>query len=68
MENELKVYRARHDITQAELADMVGVTRQTINAIEVGRYDPSLPLAFELAAYFDCAIEDLFTYESDSRQ
>lgn len=61
MDNELKVYRAKHDLTQEELARAVGVTRQTINAIETGRYDPSLKLAFELAAYFDCSIEDIFS-------
>lgn len=66
MNNELKVYRAKHDLTQEELARAVGVTRQTINAIERGRYDPSLPLAFELAQYFDCRIEDLFTAEDSS--
>ncbi|APX96213.1 helix-turn-helix transcriptional regulator [Natronorubrum daqingense] len=63
MKNELKVYRATQDITQEELAKEVGVTRQTINAIETERYDPSLELAFELAAYFDCTVEDLFTPE-----
>lgn len=60
MENSLKVWRAREDLTQAELAEEVGVSRQTINAIEGGRYDPSLTLAFDLAAYFDCQIEDIF--------
>lgn len=63
MENDLKVWRAKADITQEELADEVGVSRQTINSIERGRYDPSLELAFELAHYFDCAIEDIFEYE-----
>lgn len=63
MKNDLKVWRAKVDITQGELADEVGVSRQTINAIERGRYDPSLELAFELAHYFDCAIEDIFEYE-----
>lgn len=63
MENELKVYRAKRDITQEELAKEVGVTRQTINAIETERYDPSLELAFNLAEYFDCSIEDLFSPE-----
>lgn len=63
MKNELKVYRAKHDITQEELAKEVGVTRQTINAIETERYDPSLELAFNLAEYFDCSVEDLFTPE-----
>ncbi len=65
MDNELKVWRAKADVTQEELADEVGVARQTINAIERGRYDPSLELAFELAEYFDCRIEDVFTYEPD---
>lgn len=63
MENNLKVWRAKADVTQAELADEVDVSRQTINAIERGRYDPSLELAFELARYFDCRIEDIFTYD-----
>lgn len=65
MENDLTVWRAKADVTQAELADAVEVSRQTINAIERGRYDPSLELAFALAAYFDCAIEDIFTYQGD---
>ena len=60
IENDLKVWRAKRDITQAELAEEVGVSRQTINAIETGRYNPSLELAFELASYFDCSIEDVF--------
>jgi putative transcriptional regulator len=58
--NRLPVWRARADVTQAELAEAVGVSRQTINAIERGRYDPSLELAFALAEFFDCAVEDLF--------
>ncbi|WP_339103395.1 helix-turn-helix transcriptional regulator [Haloterrigena salinisoli] len=65
MENNLKVWRAKADVTQAELADEVDVSRQTINAIERGRYDPSLELAFELARYFDCRIEDIFTYDPE---
>lgn len=63
MDNSLKVWRAKEDLTQAELAKEVGVSRQTINAIETGKYDPSLELAFKLANRFDCAIEDLFSYE-----
>lgn len=62
MNNSLSELRAKRDLSQAELADAVDVTRQTINAIERERYDPSLKLAFELAAYFDCAIEDLFQW------
>jgi putative transcriptional regulator len=61
VENDLKVRRAKADVTQGELAEAVDVSRQTINAIERGRYDPSLELAFALAEYFDCAIEDIFT-------
>lgn len=60
MENSLKVWRARRDLTQEELANEIDVARQTINAIEVGRYDPSLSLEFDLADYFDCQIEDVF--------
>jgi len=65
MKNEIKVYRAKHDITQEELASQIGVTRQTINAIEQGRHDPSLALAFALADHFDCTIEDIFEPETD---
>lgn len=60
MNNELKVWRAKADVTQEELADAVDVSRQTVNAIERDRYDPSLELAFALAEFFDCAIADLF--------
>jgi len=62
----LKVYRAREDITQGELADRVGVSRQTINSIETGRYDPSLELAFKLAHEFGCDIEDLFDFDAEA--
>ncbi|WP_136718617.1 helix-turn-helix transcriptional regulator [Halorientalis salina] len=65
MENDLKVWRAKADVTQAELAEEVEVSRQTINAIERGRYDPSLELAFELADYFECRIEDIFHYDPE---
>jgi putative transcriptional regulator len=63
MKNNIKVYRAIHNLTQENLADKVGVTRQTINAIEKGKYDPSLDLAFKLARLFDANIEDIFLYE-----
>jgi len=63
VENSLKVYRAKEDLTQGELAERVGVSRQTINSIETDRYDPSLELAFGLAREFDCSIEDIFVYE-----
>jgi len=60
MENDLKVRRARHELTQSDLAEAVDVSRQTVSAIEAGRYNPSLELAFDLAQYFDCSIEDIF--------
>ena len=60
MKNRLKVLRADRDWTQADLADRLHVTRQTINAIEKGRYDPSLPLAFKIAVLFGLSIEDIF--------
>lgn len=63
MKNRLKVFRAEHDLTQQDLASKLGVTRQTIIAIERGKYDPSLDLAFKIARYFDVAIEDVFKYE-----
>ncbi|MDI9634156.1 MAG: helix-turn-helix transcriptional regulator [Methanolinea sp.] len=63
MKNKLKVYRAMRDLTQDALARELNVTRQTILAIEKGKYDPSLALAFKIARYFGVAIEDIFTYE-----
>ena len=60
MENDLRARRARADVTQAELAEAVGVTRQTIGAVERARYDPSLELAFALADFFDCPVEAIF--------
>jgi len=63
MDNKLKIYRAKNDITQENLANKVGVTRQTITAIETGRYNPSLELALRLAEYFDCSVEDMFARE-----
>jgi putative transcriptional regulator len=60
MENDLPRRREAARLSQGELAEAVGVTRQTINAIERDRYDPSLELAFKLAAYFECHIEDIF--------
>ena len=65
MKNRLKALRADRDWTQAELADRLHVTRQTINAIEKGKYDPSLPLAFKIAALFGLPIEEIFTPETD---
>lgn len=63
MKNELRERRDAAGMSQADLAAAVGVTRQTINAIERERYDPSIELAFKLADHFDCRIEDLFDPE-----
>jgi putative transcriptional regulator len=60
LKNRLKVLRATHDWSQARLADELGVSRQTVNAIETGKYDPSLPLAFDLARVFQKPIEEIF--------
>ena len=61
MNNRLKVLRAERDWSQADLADHLGVSRQTVNALETGRYDPSLPLAFRIARTFGLTIEDIFS-------
>ena len=61
MENRLKVLRAERDWSQAELAARLGVSRQTVNALETGRYDPSLPLAFRIARTFELPIESIFS-------
>lgn len=66
MKNRIKVLRAEKDWTQAQLAKELEVSRQTINAIEKGKFDPSLPLAFKLARLFDCAIEEIFSDEQES--
>jgi putative transcriptional regulator len=64
MKNDVRQRREAEGLSQADLAEAVGVTRQTINAIERERYDPSLELAFELASYFECRVEDLFDPEA----
>ena len=61
MKNRLKVLRAERDWSQGELADRLEVSRQSVNAIETGKYDPSLPLAFRLAQLFELRIEEIFT-------
>lgn len=58
--NRLKVLRAERDWSQAELGGRLGVSRQAVNAIETGKYDPSLPLAFRIARLFDLKIEEVF--------
>jgi putative transcriptional regulator len=60
MKNRLKVLRATRDWSQQDLAERLGVSRQSVNAIETGKYDPSLPLAFRIAGLFGLAIETIF--------
>lgn len=64
MKNRLKVLRAERDLSQAALADKLEVSRQTVNAIETGKYDPSLPLAFKIARLFNQSIESIFSDEN----
>jgi putative transcriptional regulator len=64
MKNKIKVFRAMNDLTQEDLAQAIGVTRQTILAIEKGKYVPSLDLAFKIARNFNVTIEEVFQYES----
>jgi putative transcriptional regulator len=63
MKNRLKVLRAERDWSQADLAERLDVSRQSVNAIETGKYDPSLPLAFKIARLFDMTIEAIFDDE-----
>jgi putative transcriptional regulator len=65
MKNELRVLRAERSWSQGDLAQRLGVSRQTVNALETGKYDPSLPLAFKIARLFDRRIEDVFAYDTD---
>jgi putative transcriptional regulator len=61
MKNRLRILRAERNWSQADLADRLEVSRQSVNAIETGKYDPSLPLAFKLARLFDLPVEQIFT-------
>jgi putative transcriptional regulator len=65
VKSRLKVLRAERDWSQADLAERLGVTRQTINAIETGKYDPSLPLALRMGKLFGLCVEKIFTLEDD---
>lgn len=67
MKNRLKVLRAERDWSQSDLADRLEVSRQSVNAIETGRYDPSLPLAFRIAELFALSIEDIFSPPSQEK-
>jgi putative transcriptional regulator len=64
MKNRLRILRAERGWSQADLADRLEVSRQSVNAIETGKYDPSLPLAFKVARLFSAAIEEIFTDEA----
>ncbi|MFT5451530.1 MAG: putative transcriptional regulator [Enterobacterales bacterium] len=66
MNNRIKVLRAERDLSQQSLADKIGVSRQAINAVERGKHDPSLQLAFDIADQFDQRIEDIFFPEKQS--
>ena len=68
MKNRLKVLRAERDWSQADLATRLGVSRQAVNAVETGKYDPSLPLAFKLARVFGMSIEEIFEDEESRVQ
>lgn len=65
MKNNLKVLRAERNWSQADLAEKLNVSRQTVNAIETGKYDPSLPLAFKIARLFGIKIEEIFFPDQD---
>ncbi len=67
MKNKIKVFRAMHDMTQEDLAIKVGVTRQTILAIEKGKYVPSLDLGFKIARFFGVNIEEVFVYDDEPK-
>ena len=66
MKNKIKVLRAERGWSQARLAQELCVSRQTVNAIETGKYDPSLPLAFKMAGVFGILIEELFEYQEET--
>jgi putative transcriptional regulator len=66
MKNRLKVLRAERNWSQQDLAERLDVSRQSVNAIETGKYDPSLPLAFRIADVFGCTIEDIFQRGEDA--
>lgn len=64
IENQVKKFRNEKDITQAQLAEELGVSRQTVNAIETGKYDPSLELALKIAEFFGTKVEEVFSLGS----
>ncbi|MDQ2773901.1 MAG: helix-turn-helix transcriptional regulator [Acidobacteriota bacterium] len=68
MNNSLRILRAERRLSQGDLAQVLGVSRQTVNALETGRYDPSLPLAFKIAGYFGKSIEQIFEPRLDGQE
>lgn len=68
MKNKIRMLRAERRWSQAELAERVGVSRNSINSIENGHFDPSLPLAFAIADAFECAIEDVFERDAPKKE
>ena len=65
MKNRLKVLRAERDWSQSDLAERLQVSRQSVNAIETGKYDPSLPLAFKIAKLFELPVEQIFSTDTE---
>jgi putative transcriptional regulator len=66
MKNKIKVHRAMHDMTQEELAELLGVSRRTINAIERGKFNPSIEVAFRIAKLFNVPVEEMFSLDEES--
>ena len=65
MKNKIKVYRAMHDMTQEELAELLRVTRRTVNSIEGDKYNPSIEVAFRIAKLFNVPVEEIFSLDKD---
>ncbi len=65
MRNKIKVYRAMHDMTQEELAELLRVTRRTVNSIERGKYNPSIEVAFRIAKLFNVPVEEIFQLDEE---
>jgi putative transcriptional regulator len=65
MKNKIKVYRAMHDMTQEELAELLRVTRRTVNSIEGDKYNPSIEVAFRIAKLFNVPVEEIFSLDED---
>lgn len=68
MKNQVRKLREEHGLTQKELGEIVGVSRQAINAVETGKFDPSIWLAYDLARYFGVSVEALFLFREEDRK